>query len=165
MEISYGAIFITILVAQAFTDSREAGLLKRINITPLSSSELIGSQSIVNTMISMVQVSRIVMLSFLLGFRPQTSVDGMIILFIAMGFLSVCSVGFGLIIVSVSKNAGTAMGISLFFILPQLFFGTFIPLNNTIRMIGIWIDIAIVSLMGLIIFLIGIQVFKKYGND
>ncbi|MFX1499004.1 MAG: ABC transporter permease, partial [Promethearchaeota archaeon] len=103
--------------------------------------------------------------------------------------LAICSVGFGLITATVTKNAGTATGLSFIFILPQMFFGTFVPLTDTTRIIAlflpshyatdalnlvfsgeqltnltIWIDLGIISLMALIIIVIGILLFKRLGK-
>ncbi|MBN1803273.1 MAG: ABC transporter permease [Candidatus Lokiarchaeota archaeon] len=186
---AFGTIFITMLVAQSFTESRETGLLKRISLTPTTSGEFVLSQGFANIFISLIQMAIILVLSLILGFQAETGVDGFIMVFFLMGLLSICSVGFGLITASISKNAGTATAFAFLFILPQMFFGTFVPLNDATKVISvilpsyyvtdaitlifngtpmlefrIWADFVIVALMGVAIFFVGVQVFEKYGR-
>ncbi|MBY9007119.1 MAG: ABC transporter permease [Candidatus Lokiarchaeota archaeon] len=186
---SYACIFIIMTVAQSFSDDREQGLLKRINITPTTSGEFMGSHIISNTIIAMIQVAIVAVLLFALGYRPEGGVAGIVLAFILMAFLSICSVGFGLITATVSKSAGAATGISFIFIMPQMFFGTFIPLTDLTRIIAmflpsyyvtdsltiifngaaltdlsIWINLAVIASISVVIVIIGIQLFKKYGK-
>ncbi|MGB5912365.1 MAG: ABC transporter permease [Promethearchaeia archaeon] len=187
---AYACIFIIMVVAQSFSDDREQGLLKRINITPTTSGEFMGSHVISNTLLSIVQVAIVAVCSLIIGFRPEGGVTGFILAFIFIIVLSVCSVGFGLITATVAKTAGTATGLSFIFILPQMFFGTFVPLNDATRMIGyflpsyyatdalnliflegaplteltIWIDLGILTIMSVVIVLLGMLLFKKYGK-
>lgn len=186
---AYACIFMIMTVAQTFADDREQGLLKRISITPTTSGEFMGSHVISNTLLSMMQVAIVGILAVLIGFRPTGAATGIALAFIFITFLSICSVGLGLITATVAKNAGSATGIAFIFILPQMFFGTFIPPSDTTRAIGlfmpsyyvtdaltlifngtaltdlrIWIDLAVVSITSVIIVVIGIQLFKKYGK-
>ncbi|TFF90012.1 MAG: ABC transporter permease [Promethearchaeota archaeon] len=185
---AYACIFIVMTVAQTFSDDREQGLLKRISLTPTSSAEFISSHMISNTLLSMIQVLIVAVCSILIGFRINGRVFGFIFAFVFMMFLSICSVGFGLICSTIAKSAGTATALSFIFILPQMFFGTFIPLNDATRIIAyflpsyyateslnmllleavnfteisIWINLGILSLMSVVIMLLGISIFKKY---
>ncbi len=187
---AYACIFIIMIVAQSFSDDREQGLLKRINITPTTSGEFMGSHIISNTLLSIFQVAIVAVCSLIIGFRPKGGATGFLLAFVLIIVLSICSVGFGLITASVAKSAGTATGLSFIFILPQMFFGTFIPLNDATRMIAyflpsyyatdalnliflegvplteltIWIDLGILSIMSVVIVLLGILLFKKYGK-
>jgi len=101
---------------------------------------------------------------------------------------SLSSVGLGLITATVVKTPEAATGISFVFILPQMFFGTFIPLTDTTRQIamfmpsyyvvdalslifgGDWtnanilLDVGIISIVSVAIVTIGILLFKKYGK-
>ena len=52
--LAYACIFMIMTVAQAFSDMREKGLLKRMNTTPLTSGEFIGSHILSNTLISVL---------------------------------------------------------------------------------------------------------------
>ena len=187
---AYACIFIIMIVAQSFTDDREQGLLKRINITPTSSGEFMGSHLISNTILSIIQVAIVAVSSLLIGFRPEGGATGFILAFIVIVILSICSVGFGLITAAVSKSSGTATGLSFIFILPQMFFGTFVPLSDATRIVAmflpsyyatdalnliflegssltnltIWFDLGILSIMSVIIVLLGIILFRKYGK-
>ena len=186
---AYACIFIIMTVAQSFSDDREHGLLKRINITPTTSGEFMGSHVISNSLIAMIQVALVAVLLFALGYRPEAGVAGIALAFVLIAFLSICSVGFGLITATVAKNAGAATGIAFIFIMPQMFFGTFIPLTDSTKAIAmfmpsyyvtdsvakifngvaltdmsIWINLAVIALISVVIVILGIQLFKKYGK-
>ncbi len=186
---AYACIFIIMTVSMSFTDDRENGLLKRINVTPTTSTQFIGSHIITNMLIAIIQLTIVFLLSLLMGYRPNVDVFGVIMAFIFMLFLSLCSVGLGLITATIAKSAGAASGLSFIFILPQMFFGTFIILPEGIRIIsaflpsyyvtdaitvifgggspfavGILIQLGIIALMGLVIVILGIFLFRKYGK-
>lgn len=186
---AYACIFIIMIVAQSFTDDREQGLLKRINITPTTSGEFMGSNIISNTIIAMMQVGIVAACTFAMGFRPEGGISGYVLALLFIGFLAVCSVGLGLITATISKNASTATGLSFIFIMPQMFFGTFMPLTDTTRNIAaflpsyyvtdsltmifngtalteidIWTNLAAVAIISVVIVIVGIQLFKKYGK-
>jgi len=187
--ISYACIFIIMTVAMSFTDEREQGLLKRINTTPMTSGEFMGSHMISNMFISILQVVIVLVMALFFGFRPLSDVVGFILAFLTIALFSLCSVGLGLITATIAKSAGAATGISFIFILPQMFFGTFIPITDTTRIIAIFlpsyyvvdaltsifggvpltsenllIDFGVISIVSVAIIIIGIQLFKKYGN-
>lgn len=186
---AYACIFIIMTVAQSFTDDRAAGLLKRMNTTPMTSGEFMGSHIISNMIIAIFQVLIVFILSILMGFSHKADAVGVLLAFLIIALLSLSSVGLGLITASISKNSGTATGLSFIFILPQMFFGTFIPITNSTRLIAmclpsyyvtdalksifngdsllsanILIDFAFISIVSIIIVIIGIQLFKKFGN-
>jgi ABC-2 type transport system permease protein len=188
---AYACIFIIMIVAQTFTDYREQGLLRRINLTPTTSSEFMASHILSNTLLSIIQVAIVAVCAILIGFRAEGSAFGFLLAFIFMIMLSICSVGFGLICSTIAKNSGTATALSFIFILPQMFFGTFVPLTDTTRMIAyflpsyyateslskillenvlltdlsIWINLGILSLISIGIITLGILIFKKYGKN
>jgi ABC-2 type transport system permease protein len=186
---AYACIFIIMIVAQSFTDDREQGLLKRVNITPTTSGEFMGSNIISNTMIALIQVAIVAVFTFIMGFRPEGGITGYLLAFLFIGVLSICSVGLGLITATISKNASMATGISFIFIMPQMFFGTFMPLTDTTRNIAmflpsyyvtdsltmifngtalteitIWTNLAAVAIISVVIVIVGVQLFKKYGK-
>jgi len=186
---AYACIFIIMIVAQSFSDEREQGLLRRLSITPMKASDFMGSQILSNMIIAMLQVLIIFILAQLFDFRPQTDILGILLAIILMAIFSLSSVGFGLITATISKSAGVATGLSFLFILPQMFLGTFIPITSNTRMIAIFlpsyyvtdaltsifngdsllsanilIDFAFVSIVSIVIVIIGIQLFKKFGN-
>ena len=185
----YACIFIIMTVAQAFSDDREQGLLKRINITPTTSGEFMGSNIISNTLLSALQVAIVAICAFLMGFRPLGGAPALILAFLFVMILSICSVGLGLITATIAKSSGAATGISFIFILPQMFFGTFIPITETTRPIAmflpsyyvtdaitllfngaaltdvnIWFDLIVVLVISVVIVIIGIELFKRYGK-
>jgi len=186
---AYACIFIIMTVAQSFADFREQGLLRRLNTTPMSSTDFMFSNILSNMIISMVQVVIVFVLALLFGFKSNSDIVGILLAFLLMALFSLSSVGLGLITASVSKSAGTATGISFIFILPQMFFGTFIPITNTTRPIAMFlpsyyatdaltsifsgasltsanilIDFAFISIVSIVIVIIGILLFKKSGN-
>lgn len=186
---AYACIFIIMTVAQSFAELREQGLLRRLNTTPMSSTDFMFSNILSNMIISMLQVVIVFVLALLFGFRSNTDIVGILLAFLLMALFSLSSVGLGLITASVSKSAGTATGISFIFILPQMFFGTFIPITDTTRPIAMFlpsyyatdaltsifsgaaltsanilIDFAFISIVSIAIVIIGILLFKKSGN-
>ncbi|MBY8989274.1 MAG: ABC transporter permease [Candidatus Lokiarchaeota archaeon] len=186
---TYACIFIIMTVAQSFSVDREQGLLERINTTPTSSSEFMGSHLISNSLISVLQVIIVMVLSFVLGFRPETGVLGILFAFTLIFFLSLCSVGLGLITATIAKSPGAATGISFIFILPQMFFGTFIAITPTTEIIASFLpsyyvtdaltsifngdpltslnilkDLLFISIISIIIVVAGILIHKKFSK-
>ena len=184
---AFVCIFIIMTVAMTFSEDREKGLLRRINTTPLTSGEFMGSHVISNTLISILQVIIVVALSFLMGYSGD--IKGLGIAFIFMIFLSVCSVGLGLITATIAKSPGAATGISFIFIMPQMFLGTYIISTDATQVISmflpsayvtdgitmlfngvpltnplIWIKLGTVALISVVIIIIGILLFNKYGS-
>jgi ABC-type multidrug transport system permease subunit len=185
----YACIFLIMTVAMSFTDDREQGLLKRINITPTTSSQFIGSYIITNMIIAAIQLVIVFLLALLMGYRPKIDVIGVILAFVFMLLLSLCSVGLGLITATIAKSAGAATGLSFIFILPQMFFGTFIEVTDITRGIAAFLPsyyvtealkaifngispfvmenvmrLGIIALMSGVIIILGIFLFKKYGK-
>jgi ABC-type multidrug transport system permease subunit len=148
-----------------------------------------GSQVISNMIIAMLQVLIVFLLALPFGFSPDTNIAGILFAFLLMAIFSLSSVGLGLITAAISKSSGTATGLSFVFILPQMFFGTFIPITSTTRLIAmalpsyyatdaissiyngasllsssILIDFTFISIVSTLIIIIGILLFKKFGN-
>jgi len=186
---AYACIFIIMTVAQSFADFREQGLLKRLNTTPMSSTDFMASNILSNMILSMLQVVIVYVLALLFGFNSNSDIVGILFAFLLMALFSLSSVGLGLITASISKSAGTATGLSFIFILPQMFFGTFIPITSTTRVIAVFlpsyyatdaltsifgganllsanilIDFAFIAIFSIVIVILGILIFKKYGN-
>lgn len=186
---AYACIFIIMTVAQSFTVEREEGLLSRMNTTPMTSGDFMGSQIISNMLIVILQVIIVFLLALPFGFRPLSDVGGILLAFLLMAIFSLSSVGLGLITATIAKNPGTATGLSFIFILPQMFFGTFIPITDSTRPIAMFlpsyyatdaltsifngasltsanilIDFAFISIVSIVIVIIGILLFKKSGN-
>ena len=98
----YAVIFLIMTVAQSF--SSERNLLRRLNTTPMTSTEFIFSQIISNMVIAMIQVIVVITLASLLGFRPESSFAGILIAVPLTAIFALSSVGLGLITATVSKR-------------------------------------------------------------
>lgn len=186
--IVYAVIFLIMTIAQSFSMERQEGLLKRLSTTPMTSAEFMGSQIISQLIVAIFQVAIVVILSFVLGFRPISGIEGLAIAFVVTAVFSLSSVGLGLITAAISKTPEAATGISFLFILPQMFFGTFIPITETTRQIAVfmpsyylldtlklifngnWMDQRVLVNLGIIILfslgvvIVGIFLFGKYGK-
>ncbi|TFF91723.1 ABC transporter permease [Candidatus Thorarchaeota archaeon] len=186
---AFASIFLTLIVAQSMTYERDEGLLRRLRTTPVSSAEYMTSQTLSNMAIAVVQAALILGSSYLIGYRPATGVAGIAFTFLITLAFSVVAVGFGLIAATISSSADAATGISFVFVMPQMFFGTFMPLGGATEMIAkfmpskyvtdalttlflrgapiltsvIWINLAIVSAAGLALLIVGVVLFEKHG--
>jgi ABC-2 type transport system permease protein len=187
---AFAAIFLTMIVSQSMTYERDEGLLKRLRTTPMTSAEYMISQTLYNMLIAVIQVALVLVSAFAIGYRPATGPAGIAFAFlIALSFSLVC-VGFGLIAATISKSADVATGISFIFIMPQMFFGTFMPLGGATEVIAkfmpskyitdalttlflrgapvtstiIWVNFAIVSVVGVLLIMVGIALFEKFGS-
>ena len=186
--IVYAVIFLIMTIAQSFSSERQQGLLKRLNTTPMTSAEFMGSQIITHMLISVVQVVVVLTLAYLLGFKPDSGIEGILLALPVTAMFALSSVGLGLITATVSKTPEAATGISFIFILPQMFFGTFIPITSTTQQIatfipsfylvdalkmifeGNWmntnffLDLTVISIVSILVVLTGIVLFEKYGS-
>ena len=180
-------------ISQSFTGERSAGLLRRINTTPITASEFMVAQVISNMVTAVLQVALIFLTAFLLGYSPLGGPLGLAMAFLIVAIFSLCCVGFGLITATVAKSAGAATGLSFVFIMPMMFLGTFVSgmspgtLSGTasrfvpsfyvtdaltslflrdvpLSNFGIILDLIVVSICSVVVFFIGILLFIKYGN-
>jgi ABC-2 type transport system permease protein len=187
---AFASIFMTMIVAQSMTAERDEGLLKRLRTTPASSADYMISQTLSNMIIAAIQVTLVLASSYVIGYRPATGLAGVMFTFAISLAFSLVSVGFGLITAAISKSAEVASGISFIFIMPQMFFGTFMPLGGITEAIGrfmpskyvtdalttlflrgapittpvIWINLALVSVVGFVLVGVGIVLFERYGS-
>jgi ABC-type multidrug transport system permease subunit len=184
---SYSAIFITLLVAQAFSTEREQGLLRRVSVTPTSSSEVIVSHVIANLITGAVQVAIVYVAAGLMGFRAQATPLGIAYAMTIVLLLVLCNVGFGLITASLVKSSGAATGLSFVFILPQMLLGTFVPTSPAVAPFVpshyvtdaltslflrgaplsspvIMMDLLVVAVVGVVTVVVGVFVFHRYGS-
>ena len=185
---AFSALFMAIPVALSFSEDREQGLLKRINTTPTTGTEFIGSHLLSNVTMSIIQVAIIAVLTFLMGYRG--SVEGTIFAFVLMVIFSMSTIGFGLITATIAKSAKAAGGIIQIFVLPQQMLASglyplpseakaismFMPLHYVsdaltllsngvpLNDLRIWGDLLILILFSLVIISIGILLFKKYSK-
>jgi ABC-type multidrug transport system permease subunit len=139
--------------------------------------------------LAVAQVVVVFASSLLIGYQPDTSPAGLLFAFVILTMFALTSVGFGLITAVLSKTADVAAGIAFLFIMPQMFFGTFMPVGGItetlsafmpsgyvthalttlflrgapISVISIWIDLLVLSITGIVVLVVGIVLFKKYG--
>lgn len=123
---TFASIFLIMMVGQSFTQDRENGMMKRIRITPTSSTEFIASQVISYMGIALIQAALVFALTYALGFQPEVGIPTYLFAFILVTVFSVSNVGFGLITATIAKSPGAATGIAFLFVIPQLFLGTFV---------------------------------------
>jgi ABC-2 type transport system permease protein len=123
---TFASIFLIMMVGQSFTQDRENGMMKRIRITPTSSTEFIASQVISYMGIALIQAALVFALTYALGFQPAVGIPAYLFAFILVTVFSVSNVGFGLITATIAKSPGAATGIAFLFVIPQLFLGTFV---------------------------------------
>lgn len=186
---AFAAIFLTMIVAQSMTYERDEGLLKRLRTTPVSSADYMVSQTLTYMVIACIQVALVLVSSFAIGYRPATGPAGIVFTFVIALAFSLVAVGFGLIAASISKSADVATGVSFMFIMPQMFFGTFMPLGGATEIIAkfmpskyitdalttlflrgapittpvIWYNLAVVSVVGFVLVAVGIILFERFG--
>jgi ABC-type multidrug transport system permease subunit len=123
---TFASIFLIMMVAQSFTQDRENGMMKRIRISPITSTEFMTSQVLSYMVIALIQAALLFVLIYALGFRPPVGISAYTFAFIMVLVFSISNVGFGLITATISKSSSAATGLSFLFVLPQLFLGTFV---------------------------------------
>jgi ABC-2 type transport system permease protein len=189
---TFASIFLIMMVAGSFTQDRENGMMKRIQITPTSPTEFMTSQVLSYMGIALVQAVLVFLMVYLLGFRPDVGASSYVVAFVLVLLFSLSNVGFGLITAIIAKSSSAATGISFLFVLPQLFLGTFVgvSLSSSAQLAGrfvpsyyvtdaltslflrgaaissatILFDLAAVSISCIAILAVGILLFKKYGK-
>jgi ABC-2 type transport system permease protein len=189
---AFASIYMIMMVAQSYTTERENGLLSRILVTPATSADVIMGSVMSYLVIGLVQALLVFLTVLALGYRPVTGPAGLLVGFLIVTMFALCNIGFGLIAAAVSRSAGAATGISFLFLMPQLFLGTFVgtALSATAQAAGRFVpayyvtdaltslftrgaavtsqtvltDLAVVSASSVIILLVGIQVFKRFGK-
>ena len=189
---AFASIFLTMMVAQSFTEDREKGLLRRLNVTPTSPAEVMTSHALSNMLAALMQVALVFGMAFLIGYRPAGTVASFVFAFGIVLIFSLCNVGFGLITATLASSPGAATGIAFIFIIPQMFLGTFVgfAMSPAMQAAGklvpsyyvtdaltslflrgapassptILLDLAVVSSYSMIAFLLGILLFRKYGK-
>ena len=185
---AFAAIFLTLIVAEGFTEERMKGILRRIQLTPTSPEDIVLSNIIANMIIAGLQVTLIFVISGVMGFNPQGGYMGVVVAFTFVSLLAFCNVGFGLIAASIAKTPGAATTISFTFILPQMFLGTFIPVPKELGQLvpsyyvtdgltsillrgasvtsqTILMDLGIILGFCVVITAAGIIIFAKLGRD
>ncbi len=123
---TFASIFLIMMVAQSFTQDRENGMMKRIRISPITSTEFMGSLVLSYMVIALIQAAILFGITYALGFRPTVDTAVYAFTFVMVLIFSVSNIGFGLITATIAKSSSAATGLSFLFVLPQLFLGTFV---------------------------------------
>ena len=183
---AYAGILTIFTVASSVTGDRDIGVERRMNTTPITSGEVMIGQILSYTIIPIIQTAIMLITALLMGFRPNFTVAGVLLVFIFMIFLSFCSVGLGLITATLAKDAKAAGALAFIFIVPQQLFGSFIYMGEEIKVIGyampsqyvtdalyrisygttltdvnIWIDLVAIVIISFIIYVIGLILYDK----
>ena len=183
---AFACIFMIMTVGMSFANDRKEGMLKRLNTTPMTSGEFMGSHVISKMLIAILQMLLVFVVAVIIGFTPDTEISGILLAFSIMAIFSLSCVGLGLITATISRTPEIATGISFVFILPQMFLGTILPLNDTTRMIAMFlpsyyatdalksifagemltnlnilVDFTFVSIVSVAVVILGIQLFKR----
>jgi ABC-2 type transport system permease protein len=191
---AYGAIFITMTVGGSFSSDREDGRLRRLNTTRLTPGEFMTSKVISNMVVGVAQVALIFAVAFAIGYHPSTDLAGLALAFLLVSVLAVACVGFGLITATLARSSSAATGIAFLFVIPQMFFGTFVSgmapsavtagvghfmpaYYVTDALTSLFLrgvpasnavvlgDLAWVTLASVLVLAIGIVLFRKFGRS
>ncbi|MEM2815920.1 MAG: ABC transporter permease [Candidatus Bathyarchaeia archaeon] len=135
---TFASIFIIMMVAQAFTQDRENGMMKRIRTTPITPTEFMTSQVLAYMLIALIQAVIVFTATYIMGFRPNVDLAVYALAFTLVTIFSLSNVGFGLITATLARTSSAATGLSFLFVLPQLFLGTFVgaSLSSTAQIAG-----------------------------
>jgi len=189
---AFASIFLTMIVAQSFTLDRDAGLLRRINVTPTTATEFMSSQAISNMIAAMIQAAVIFAMAFAVGYHPKGDISTVAVAFVLVLVFSLCNVGFGLITATLARSPGAATGIAFLFIMPQMFLGTFVgaSLSASAQSVSrfvpsyyvtdaltslflrgapsasstVMLDLAVTVVVSVGALIVGVVLFKKYGR-
>jgi ABC-2 type transport system permease protein len=127
-------------IAVAITFQREAGVLKRINGTPLPRASFFGARIVHAVLVSVLLVIGTAAFgrAFYSAEIPSGGTLVRMLVMLAMGAAAFCALGFA--ISSVIPNADAALPIVNVVILPLLFLsGIFIPLGNNPPVWMVWV--------------------------
>jgi ABC-type multidrug transport system permease subunit len=183
----YAVIYMGMMVALALVEYRKSGLLKRIEATPVSPTEYLGSLIIANMFIAVAQALIVLLVARLLGYVPLGGLVGLLLACVFLALLAVTAVGLGLIVAAVAKDTGAASGLTMIFVVPMMMFGTFLAVfNEMTRNIArfmpnyyvtdslsiifhtgnlsdpvLWQNLLILSIISVVAVVAGIQLFKR----
>lgn len=183
----FAVIYMGMMVAMGLNEYREAGILKRLQTTPTTPFEYMGSLIIANMFIAVFQGLIVLLLAVVLGFQPQGGALGWVITALFLANLAITAVGFALLTATIAKNSGAASGLSMIFILPMMIFGTWLAAFNEMTMSVarftpnhyvtesltriyhgssltdgiVWKNFLILTIISLVVVITGIQLFKR----
>lgn len=183
----YAVIYMGMMIALALSEYREAGLLKRLESTPTSPYEYLGSMIIAYATIAVFQGLIVLLVARILGYEPLGGLVGLLLACLFLALLGITAVGLGLLTATVAKSSGAASGLAVIFIVPMMMFGSFLAVfDDTTRTIArftpnyyvtdslsvifqtgsvsdavIWQNLLILAIISLVVVVGGIQLFKR----
>jgi ABC-2 type transport system permease protein len=183
----YAVIYMGMMIALALCDYRQAGLLRRLQSTPASPYEYLGSLLVANMIIAVVQGLLVLLVAWLLGFEAGIGILGLLMVILFLAVLAMTAVGLGLLTASIGKSTGAASGLSMIFIMPMMVFGTFLAVfdESTYRIAHftpnfyttdaltlifrgeplstpqIWNDFLILAVISVVLTVAGIELFRR----
>jgi ABC-2 type transport system permease protein len=183
----YAVIYMGMMIALALSEYREAGLLKRLEATPTTPYEYLGSLIIAYVIIAVFQALIVLLVARILGYEPLGGIVGLMLASLFFALLGVTAVGLGLLTATVAKSSGAASGLAVIFIVPMMMFGAFLAVfDDTTRTVArftpnyyvtdsvsiifqtgsvsdsvIWQNLLILAIISLVIVAAGIQLFKR----
>ena len=109
-------------LAGHFADEKESGTLQRLITTPVSRQTILLSGLFSQLVVAAIQIVIMLLLTLLFGasFHPNANI---FLLFFIPFLVAFTSLGFGLLLASFVKTAGSAGGLAWFIILPLQFLG------------------------------------------
>lgn len=183
---AYSGIMIIFTFATAVAGDRDTGVQRRMKTTPITTGEILIGQMLSYTIIPILQTAILLITALIMGAGLIITVEGVVMVFVLMIFLSFCSVGLGLIAASIAKNASAAGSLAFIFIVPQQIFGSFIYMGDAMEVIGIvmpsqyvtegiyrifyggtladpviWYDLFVIVIISLIIYVIGLKLYDR----
>jgi peptidoglycan/LPS O-acetylase OafA/YrhL len=126
----YAVIYMGMMVALALTEYRNNGLLSRVETAPVSAGTYLGSHIIANMIIGTFQGLIVLLVAWLLGFRPLGGFVGILLVALFLAVLAITAVGLGMITAAIAKDSGAASGLSVIYILPMMMFGALLAVFN-----------------------------------
>ena len=183
----YAIIYMGMMVALALNEYREAGLLKRLESTPTSPYEYLGSLIVAYMIIAVAQALIVLLVARLTGYQPLGGLVGLLLATVFLALLAITAVGLGLLTASVGKSSGAASGLAVIYIVPMMMFGALLAVfNDTTRLIAkftpnyyvsdslsiifhkgsvtdpaIWQNLLILAAISLVVVVAGMQLFKR----
>ncbi|MFX1459103.1 MAG: ABC transporter permease [Promethearchaeota archaeon] len=167
-------------LAGHFADEKESGTLQRLITTPVSRQTILLSGLFSQLIVAAIQIVIMLLLTLLFGayFHPNANI---FLLFFIPFLVAFTSLGFGLLLASFVKTAGSAGGLAWFIILPLQFLGGlltapvlgFIPTSLAAEAMGavmiygstafdpVGLNLIWVTIWGIGLIILGILLFQR----
>jgi len=167
-------------LAGHFAEEKESGTLQRLITTPVSRSTILFSGLLSQLIVAAIQIVVMLLLTFLFGASFNSNANIFLLFFIPF-LVAFSSLGFGLLLASVVKTAGSAGGLAWFIILPLQFLGGlltvplvgYIPtslaqeamsavmIHGSIAFDPVGFNLILIAIWGIGLILLGILLFQR----